>query len=218
MNEILKTLTSRGESLYEEKKSSFIGIAVPVSSEQEALEFIKSVRSEYKKARHYVYAYTVYEGDTLISRYSDDGEPQGTGGVPVLGVLESQGIENAAVVVVRYFGGVLLGASGLTRAYRKAAAEAVNAAEAVLKVFYDELFITLDYQSYNAVKYLISAGMRPDMLAMKYKVIDENFSDKIVIHMYIAVSDTAKMCDIIKETTFGRAEMHIDERKGRFDL
>lgn len=218
MREIIKTISRRGESIYEEKKSSFIGIAVPISKEQEALDFIKNVRSEYKKAKHYVYAYTVYEGDTLICRYSDDNEPQGTGGVPVLSVLEGGEIQNAAIVVVRYFGGILLGASGLTRAYRKAASDAAAQAGTVIKALYDDVSVMLDYQSYNAVKRVISAGFPDIAEKVRFRLAGEDFSDKIVIHLHTACADTSDICEAVRESSLGRAVIHIDEKKGSFEI
>ncbi len=220
-NDVIRTLAKRGGSIYEEKKSSFIGAASPVADEQEALDFIKSIRSEYKKARHYVFAYRICDKDAnFVCRYSDDGEPQGTGGVPVLGVLEGGDIQNAVIVVVRYFGGILLGASGLTRAYRKAAAGACADAGTVLKVTYDDMYITVDYQSYNAVKRLISSGF-PEAQnggGIKFRLADEDFGDRIVIHILAASDDSEYITRAVTEASLGRAEIHTDCRKGRFDI
>ena len=127
MKEIIKTLNDHGVGIYDEKRSSFIACSAPISSEEEAFNFIKDMKGWHKKADHYVYAYTVYdEENALISRYSDDREPQGTAGQPILGVFQSQNIENAAIVVARYYVGTPLGAAGLTRAYRKVAGIAVH--------------------------------------------------------------------------------------------
>lgn len=117
---------STGKAELTEKKSRFIGEMRHVTSQQEALDFISEVRAQFPDARHVVYAYTVRENGTVYTRYSDDGEPQGTGGVPVLDVIQKLGLSDAAVTVTRYFGGILLGASGLTRMYSKAASEAAK--------------------------------------------------------------------------------------------
>ena len=126
MNENFVTLAGVGEGEYEEKNSVFIGYAAPINSEEEALEIIKSKKKEYYDARHNVWAYILPDGVT--QRYSDDGEPQGTGGMPTLSVISKRGVCGACVVVTRYFGGTLLGAGGLVRAYTQAASSAMDAA------------------------------------------------------------------------------------------
>ena len=110
----------------EERKSIFIGHAAPVRSEEEARLFIEAKRKEYHDATHNVYAYLMNDG--AIARYYDDGEPQGTAGMPVLNVLKMSGACDLCVVVTRYFGGILLGAGGLVRAYGAAAKNAIDAA------------------------------------------------------------------------------------------
>ena len=117
-----KTLGKKGESLYEDRRSEFLGCAVPVSSEEEAAEFVRSVKKQHPAARHNVWADVLRDG---AERYSDDGEPQGSAGMPVLEVMRKSGICDAAVVVTRYFGGILLGTGGLLRAYSSAAKQAI---------------------------------------------------------------------------------------------
>ena len=132
MNEPIErrvTLEREGIAELEEKKSVFIGRAKPVSTEEEAQNYIKEIRAKFPDARHHVWAYRL-QGDTVM-RCSDDGEPQGTGGVPTLDVLKKSGVSNAVVVVTRYFGGILLGAGGLVRCYSKAAMLAVREAHIV---------------------------------------------------------------------------------------
>ena len=120
------TIYEEAQASFTEKKSEFIGHIAPVSTTDEAVAFINRIKAENRKARHNVYAYVLREGN--VSRYSDDGEPQGTGGVPVLDVINKSGLTDVCVVVTRYFGGILLGASGLTRAYSQGCSMAVNAA------------------------------------------------------------------------------------------
>ena len=120
------TLASNVSCEMEERKSIFIGHAAPVRSEEEARMFIEAKRKEYHDATHNVYAYMLNGG--AIARYYDDGEPQGTAGMPVLNVLKMSGACDLCVVVTRYFGGILLGAGGLVRAYGAAAKNAVDAA------------------------------------------------------------------------------------------
>jgi len=119
------TVQKASNDEFVEKRSRFIGYISPVKTEQEAVEFIKTIKSKHWDATHNVYAYSLREGN--IFRYSDDGEPQGTAGIPVLDVLRKKGITDAVVVVTRYFGGIMLGAGGLVRAYTKGAVVAVTA-------------------------------------------------------------------------------------------
>lgn len=126
------------------EKSRFIGHGKGVQSEEEAIAFIESVRKEYRDATHNVWAYIIGENKN-IQRYSDDGEPSGTAGIPVLEVLKKEDITNAAVVVTRYFGGIKLGAGGLVRAYTKSAVLAVQAARKITKKVFVPLQLTFDY-------------------------------------------------------------------------
>ncbi len=125
------TLEREGVAELEEKKSVFIGRAMPVSTEEEALAYIKEIKTKFADARHNVWAYRLF-GD-VVMRCSDDGEPQGSAGVPVLDVLRKSGVSDAVVVVTRYFGGILLGAGGLVRAYSKAARLAVAEARVITR-------------------------------------------------------------------------------------
>ena len=124
MNEYLVP-TSRGEAEFAEKRSRFLGHVMPVDSEEEAREFISGMKKKYYDARHNCWCYIIKDGS---ERYSDDGEPQGTAGIPMLEVFRREGINNFVCVVTRYFGGVLLGAGGLLRAYTKSAKDALDAA------------------------------------------------------------------------------------------
>ena len=109
-----------------ERKSEFIGSITPVKTEEEAIAFVNSVKKQYADAKHNVYAYLLRENN--VTRFSDDGEPHGTAGLPVLDVLRKEGVTDVAVVVTRYFGGILLGTGGLVRAYSQAAKMALDAA------------------------------------------------------------------------------------------
>jgi uncharacterized YigZ family protein len=149
--------TVKGQAIaeYEEKKSLFIGNVARVSSEDEARDFINSIKAEHREARHNVYAYII-GGNCSIQRYSDDGEPQGTGGIPVLEVIKRNNITDTVIVVSRYFGGVLLGASGLVRAYSKAASMAVKEVGIVEKIKAVMLKIKVDYDMLGKIQYNFS--------------------------------------------------------------
>ncbi len=146
-----------GEAEHIEKRSRFIGRVWPAGTEEEALERLKETREKHWDASHNVYAYIIREGG--IMRYSDDGEPQGTSGMPVLGVFRSAEVCNVLCVVTRYFGGVLLGAGGLVRAYSHAAALALDAAGIAAMRLWDEAVIVCPYPLLERVKNEIGAFM-----------------------------------------------------------
>ncbi|SCN21482.1 IMPACT family member YigZ [Clostridium sp. N3C] len=150
-----RTVKGQASAEFEEKKSIFIGSIARVSNEDEARDFINSIKAEHREARHNVYAYII-GANCSIQRYSDDGEPQGTGGIPVLEVIKRNNLTDTVIVVTRYFGGVLLGASGLVRAYSKAAAMAVKEASIVEKVKAVMLRIKIDYDMLGKIQYTFS--------------------------------------------------------------
>ncbi len=147
------TIKSPVKASFIEKRSEFIGHLCPVTTNQQAVDIINEVKSEHRKARHNVYAYILR--DNNITRYSDDGEPQGTGGVPVLDVLQKQGLTDVCCVVTRYFGGILLGGGGLVRAYSHAAAIAVEAAEIMNMCLCTCCDIKVSYDMYGKVSFIL---------------------------------------------------------------
>lgn len=144
------TIEEKVEGLYKEKGSRFISLAFPVSKEEEVKEIIKDIKKEYYDARHHCYAYILgYDKSTY--RMNDDGEPSSTAGKPIYGQLLSKDLTNVLVVVVRYFGGTKLGASGLIQAYKQAALDALNNAKIIEKTV-DEIYsISFDYVFMNDV-------------------------------------------------------------------
>lgn len=141
---------------YDEKRSRFIATVSPVSDENSAVRFISSIRTEFYDARHNVYAYIIKDG---VMRFSDDGEPQGTGGMPVLEVLRRKMLVNTAVVVTRYFGGILLGAPGLVRAYTHAAAAALDKVKIVSMKLCEIVKVNCSYDVYaRAEKFIRESG------------------------------------------------------------
>lgn len=135
-----------------ERKSRFIADCRPLADESEALAFIRGIRNEFPDATHHVYAW-ILGGDNQLQRYSDDGEPQGTAGLPVLDVLRKPGIEQAGIVVTRYYGGVLLGTGGLVHAYGEAAARAMQAASPIVRQRCERIRLTLDYRDLDRVRH-----------------------------------------------------------------
>ena len=157
-----KTLICRASDEFIIHKSRFIGYGCPCETEEEALAFLSEIRARHKDATHNCYAYII-GANMGVMRYSDDGEPQGTAGIPLLSVLRSSGVSDAVVTVTRYFGGILLGASGLLRAYSTAASEAVHDAGIVTYVTYDELRLTVSYSDRQRLEVLLhSDGVKLD--------------------------------------------------------
>ncbi len=146
------TIHNRAEDEFVERKSQFIGHIAPVETEQQALDFINEIKQKHRDATHNTYAYILRNG---VKRYSDDGEPQGTAGVPMLDCIEKEGLVDVAVVVTRYFGGILLGAGGLVRAYSHGAKIAVDAAERKLMTTCVVLGMELDYSFYGKINYIL---------------------------------------------------------------
>ena len=142
-----KTIARRCEARFIEKKSEFIGYLCPVQTEEQAVAFIEEIRAMHRKATHNCYAYILRENNA--ARHSDDGEPGGTAGVPIYEVLRKEGLTDVCCVVTRYFGGVLLGAGGLVRAYTKGAKDAVDAAQIKCMAEAVKLAVTVDYGLYG---------------------------------------------------------------------
>jgi uncharacterized YigZ family protein len=145
-----KTIESPGEGIYKEKGSRFLSLAMPVSDPDEIKPLIDKLRKEHHEARHHCFAYMIgYE--RLIWRVNDDGEPSGTAGRPILGQINSFGLTNIVIVVSRYFGGTLLGVSGLINAYRTAASSAIENSRQIEKTVKDYYEVTYPYVSMNDV-------------------------------------------------------------------
>ena len=148
-----RTIAQAAQDEFVEKRSRFIGYARPVQTEEEAQAFIAEMKSRHWDATHNVYAYILWEGN--IQRYSDDGEPQGTAGIPTLDVLQKSHVTDVAVVVTRYFGGILLGGGGLVRAYSHGASIALKAAGIITMKECSLLMLSCDYSRYGRVSSLI---------------------------------------------------------------
>lgn len=143
------------ETEFTEKRSRFIGQIKRVEREEEARAFIESIKKKHYDARHNCWCYVLHEGNVL--RYGDDGEPQGTAGQPMLNVFQREGVENVVCVVTRYFGGILLGAGGLTRAYAKSAKDALDAAGKARMRLWTSLAVDCPYPMLERLKLLIAA-------------------------------------------------------------
>lgn len=203
MNRSYKTVKNFSHDELVEKRSRFIGYCKPVKSEGEAVEFINKIKKEHWDARHNVYAYSLREGQ--IKRYSDDGEPSGTAGVPVLDVITKNGITDVVVVVTRYFGGVLLGTGGLVRAYSAAAKLGLEAAEVVEMSLCAECEVSCSYNQYGKLNTLImnNGGF----------VDNCDFADNVILSFHIPLDKTAALDKEFADATAGDVKIEIKNEK-----
>ena len=202
MLEQYKTVYEGGEGEIIEKKSRFIATVRPVETEEEALAFLEEMKKKYWDARHNCYVYSIGM-NREFTRCSDDGEPSGTAGRPMLDVILGEDIYNVAVVVTRYFGGVLLGTGGLVRAYSKAVQEGLAASKVILKQKGILLKITTDYTGIGKIQYI--AGER------SIPVLDSEYTDKVVMKLLVPVQDVGSVEKAITEGTNGRAGIEKDQ-------
>ncbi|MGO1580720.1 MAG: YigZ family protein [Peptoniphilaceae bacterium] len=175
-----RSFLKNGQDEFVEKKSKFIGYGFKVYSEEEALKRIEEIKKRHKDANHNCSAYIIGE-DKLIQRYSDDGEPSGTAGIPILEVLKKEDLTNVLVIVTRYFGGILLGAGGLVRAYSKGSKMVIDASIPVEIQDFEKIKISYDYTFHGAINnYLIKNN---------YKILNEKFTDDVSIEVHKSVND-----------------------------
>ena len=196
------TIREYGEDSFIEKKSEFIGYAKRVENEEEAKAFVAEIKSKHKQARHNCWAYIIGE-NMGIQRYSDDGEPQGTAGIPTLEVIKKEDLRDVVVVVTRYFGGVKLGAGGLVRAYTKGAKIGIDAAKVIEKVMYKEVRIKIDYNQLGKVQ--------NEIMNMNYFVKDTIYEDYVEIIVYSRLEEVKVLTDKMIDITSATAEIKLGE-------
>ncbi len=192
-----KTFMQSSQDEFIVNKSRFIGYGCPVETEEEALKFLNEIRTKHKDATHNCYAYII--GSNMgIMRYSDDGEPGGTAGLPIIEVLKARGVTNCVVVVTRYFGGILLGAGGLVRAYSQGAAAAVNACGVGVIHPTARYIMEIPYPALGRVEYFLKS--QPVIIE------DKAFSDAIVMTLIVKNEDEEKFVEDIISATDGKIE------------
>ena len=199
MAQTYTTIARVAEIEFIERKSVFYGYAAPVKSEEEALALVKERRSLMPDATHHVFGYHMKGG--ILARYSDDGEPQGTAGMPVLEAIRKSGADDALVVVTRYFGGILLGAGGLVRAYAHTAHLALEAAGIVTYESYAELELACsysDYQKYQAQLPRFGAVMD-----------DTDFSDRVILRFAVKKHLVDDVRALVREISAGGSEVKV---------
>lgn len=196
-----KTIYEKAEARFIEKKSEFIGYIAPCKTSEEAIAFINEIKSKNRKATHNVYAYVLRNNN--IQRYSDDGEPQGTAGVPVLDVLLKEGLVDVCVVVTRYFGGILLGGGGLVRAYSHSCKLAVDAARIMIMANCHELVISTDYNMYGKINYILND--------FEVKVTKTQFTDNVSLSLIVKSELCDNLYNDIVDLTNGRVSISKSE-------
>lgn len=183
MTDSYLTIAAPSSGEFKDRGSKFIGYAYPVETEAKALEYLEALRKEHFKARHHCFAWR-FGLDGSRFRVNDDGEPGGTAGRPIMGQIDSFGLTDVCVVVVRYFGGTLLGTSGLIQAYREAAAEALRAATIIEKIICDTVVFDFDY------------ALMPDLMNALKKwdadIAHQEFGDRGLMHVRIRQSESAE--------------------------
>lgn len=203
-----KTVKKAASAEFTEKKSRFIGYISPVQNESEAIAFVTEIKKKHPDARHNVYAYCVRENN--ITRFSDDGEPSGTAGMPVLDVIRKRELTDTAIVVTRYFGGILLGGGGLVRAYSRAAADAVDAAGCAKMIYSCIYKIRCAYHFFGKVEY--------ELKKMELCAENTEFLSEVGFNLCVTEDKEEQMKKRLTEATGGSAVIEkTGERFAAYD-
>lgn len=197
-----KTVYIGGKDEIVEKKSRFVATVQPVHTEEEAISFIESVKKQYWDARHNCFAYVIGER-SQIQRCSDDGEPSGTAGKPMLDVLLGEEVHDTVVVVTRYFGGTLLGTGGLVRAYQGATKAGLNASTIIEKCYGRKWNIATDYTGLGKIQHILGQREIP--------ILDTSYTDKVEITVLIPVEAEESVRSEVIEGTNGQADIEAGE-------
>ena len=196
-----KTLRARGSEEFIINKSRFIGYGAPCETEEEALAFLREIREKHKDATHNCYAYIIGL-NAGIMRYSDDGEPGGTAGLPIIEVMKSRGVVNCAVVVTRYFGGILLGAGGLVRAYAQGSKTALDASGVVIMEKSVRHLVEVDYSTWQRLEHYLRTA--------PCQTLETEFTDRVLATLMMKKTDEAQVLSDITRLTDARAEFLPD--------
>ncbi|NLD48155.1 MAG: YigZ family protein [Clostridiaceae bacterium] len=202
MDKEYKTVLNFAQSETEEKKSRFIASVKPVSSEEEALAFISQLKSKYWDATHNVYSYYI-GGNNIVQRFSDDGEPSGTAGMPILEIIKRMEVRDLVVVSTRYFGGTLLGAAGLIRAYSKSASTGIEAAQVITKKLCKKVKLTVEYTMFGKVQSLLASH--------GFIIKDTIYAQDVEIIVFVPIDEVDGFTGLITEATNARALMETGD-------
>ena len=196
-----KTLLRRAEEEFVINKSVFIGHGMPVETEEQALAFLSEMRQTYKDATHNCYAYAI-GANMGIMRYSDDGEPGGTAGLPMMEVLKQRQVTNCCVVVTRYFGGILLGAGGLVRAYAQGSKTALDASGVVIMEKSVRQLVEVDYSTWQRLEHYLRTA--------PCQTLETEFTDRVLATLMMKKTDEAQVLSDITRLTDARADFLPD--------
>ena len=185
-----------------EKRSRFLAALFPTKTPEEAAAVLERVKAQHREASHHVYAYRLWSG--FLTRYSDDAEPQGTAGFPSLEVLRREGLWDVTLVTVRYFGGTLLGAGGLTRAYAAAAKAAVDAARIAVMTAAVRCRVCLPYAEYRQLEGLVSAAGG--------QLLNTDFAEAVTATLMLPEETEASFCAALADATKGKAQLAVEDR------
>jgi len=200
MQDCIRTVLKAGYGEYEEKRSRFLSFVFPVSAEEDAVGILNDLRKKYWDAKHHCYAYII-DSESIIQRFSDDGEPSGTAGVPILEAIRKKALNNVLVVVVRYFGGILLGASGLVRAYGKAASLGLEDAGVVTRKMCHQAHLRIGYHLHGKVQNIAALN--------NFTITDTKYMDVVEIEMLIEPEKKEFFEKTIAEASGGQAEIYF---------
>lgn len=200
---LYKTVEKYSESMLVEKKSKFIASVFPVDNEPQALEYLAEVKAKYPDARHHVYAYIIDENN--IFRYTDDGEPSGTAGMPVLDTIRKEGIVDVLVVVTRYFGGTLLGTGGLVHAYGSSAREGLRKSEIITRCLCNIVSVSVDYSLSGKIQYKIATD--------NYILDNTEYNEGVTFYVCCKMDETEKFLADMQDLTNGKAVCEICDNR-----
>lgn len=198
----IKIVYEGGKNEIIEKKSRFIGEVWPITTEEDAIKIIEATKKKYWDARHNCSAFVIGENNE-VQRYSDDGEPQGTAGKPMLSVLLNEGVHDCLVIVTRYFGGVLLGTGGLVRAYQKATQEALLNARIIEKQKGASYKVTTDYNGIGKLQYIAAQN--------GITIMETEYLDKVIAHCLLKIEDFNAFEKKMVEATNGKVVIEKEE-------
>ena len=205
MIQSFKTIKHNNCEEIEEKKSKFIANLMYVESEEEVQNRIKEIKKKYYDARHNCFAYRIIEGENIVQRSSDDGEPSGTAGAPILNILEKNNMVNILVVVTRYFGGILLGTGGLVKAYSEATLKSTENNQIVERENGYEVRISSPYAYIKKIEYFLKTN--------NIKILNKEFLDNVNILVELSNEDYKKITQELPKNVMQNLEINIEKKR-----
>lgn len=191
---MLKTIKKNIEAEIIEKKSKFIANVIYVQNQEEAEEYLKNIRKKHYDAKHHCYAYSIMTKEGILNRYSDDGEPSGTAGAPILNIINKNELINVLVVVTRYFGGILLGTGGLVKAYSDSTLKAINIADFVIEEKGFEISLEINYNDFEKFNYYCKKN--------NIKILNSEYTEKIICNIELNNEEKDKLLNNLDELSF----------------